>query len=131
MNEALDDEYEVIAIYERVIADFGPVRPFLNIVEAERRHVEALRRLFDRNGLTTPTNWWPDRAPRYDSTAQACAAGTAGEIENAAMCDRLIAVSLHRDVIDVFENLRHASQDQHLPAFQRCSDRGDGGAEPG
>lgn len=38
MAEALDDEYKAIATYESVLDAFGPVRPFANIVEAERRH---------------------------------------------------------------------------------------------
>lgn len=60
-NEALDDEHKAIATYERAIVDFGPVRPFLNTVEAERGHVEALRRLFDRRDSmsteTSPRSW--------------------------------------------------------------------------
>jgi len=28
------------------------------------------------------------------------------------------------DVLQVFEALRSASQDRHLPAFQRCAQRG-------
>ena len=30
----------------------------------------------------------------------------------------------HRDIIEVFENLQSASQDNHLPAFRRCTERG-------
>ena len=35
---ALEDEYRAEAMYEAVIEDFGEVRPFINIIEAERRH---------------------------------------------------------------------------------------------
>ncbi len=41
--EALDDEYKAAVTYAQVIDDFGPIRPFVNIIEAERRHIEALR----------------------------------------------------------------------------------------
>ena len=34
---ALDDEYMARATYAQVLADFGEVRPFINIVEAENR----------------------------------------------------------------------------------------------
>ena len=45
---ALDDEYMAHATYMQVIADFGEVLPFTNIVEAEGRHIDALARLVRR-----------------------------------------------------------------------------------
>lgn len=127
LHEALDDEYKAVATYDAVIADFGAVRPFINIVEAERRHVGALAGVFDRYGLPMPANTWDDRAPRFESIRAACAAGVEGEIENGAMYDRLIAVTTHTDVIEVFENLQRASQENHLAAFRRCATRHEGG----
>jgi hypothetical protein len=44
LGDALDDEYKAEATYAAVITRFGPVRPFINIVEAERRHAGALIR---------------------------------------------------------------------------------------
>jgi hypothetical protein len=46
LNDALDDEYKSHATYRQVIADHGPIRPFINIVEAEARHIRALLDLF-------------------------------------------------------------------------------------
>ncbi len=126
LHEALDDEYKAIATYDRVLADFGAVRPFVNIVEAERRHVRALAEIFDRYGLPLPASSWDDRAPRYESIRAACSAGVEAEIENAAMYDRLIAITTHADIVDVFENLQRASQENHLRAFRRCSARNGG-----
>lgn len=137
LHEALDDEYKAIATYDRVLADFGAVRPFVDIVEAERRHVRALTGIFDRYGLPLPDDPWRDRAPRYESIQAACSAGVEAEIENAAMYDRLIEVTSRTDIIDVFENLRRASQENHLRAFRRCSSRngdataGDDAGRPG
>lgn len=122
--EALDDEYKAVATYEQVIVDLGPIRPFTNIVEAERRHIEALRGLFDRYGIAMPANTWLGAAPTFGSVAEACAAGVDAEIENAAMYGNLIAATDHVDIIEVFENLRRASQENHLPAFRRCARRG-------
>ena len=121
--EALDDEYRAVATYEQVIADFGPTRPFTNIIESERRHIEALRALFERYDLEVPANPWRGAAPAYDSVPDACAAGAAGEIDNAAMYERLIDATDHVDIIEVFENLQRASQENHLPAFRRCAER--------
>lgn len=126
LHEALDDEYKAVATYDRVLADFGAVRPFTNIVEAERRHVGALAEMFDRYGLSLPANTWGERAPRYESIRAACSAGVEGEIENGAMYERLIAVTTHADIIEVFENLQRASQENHLAAFRRCASRYEG-----
>jgi hypothetical protein len=48
LSEALDDEYRARATYRKVIERFGPVRPFVNIVDTENRHVGALVRQFQR-----------------------------------------------------------------------------------
>jgi len=128
--EALDDEYKAIATYEQVIADFGEIRPFANIVQAERRHAKALLALFERYRVAVPSNPWPGRVPRFSSVHHACVAGVEGEVENGAMYARLILATGRRDLIEVFEQLRDASQDRHLAAFERCVDR-HRGAESG
>lgn len=126
--EALDDEYKAHTTYDQVILDFGPVRPFINIVEAEARHIAALVKLFERYGLPVPPNPWPGKAPRYQSVDAACVAAVQAEIDNAALYDRLLASTHRPDVLAVLQALRSASQDRHLPAFQRCAQRSAGGA---
>ncbi len=42
------------------------------------------------------------------------------------MYDRLIAVTTRADIIEVFENLQRASQENHLAAFRRCTARYEG-----
>lgn len=129
LNEALDDEYHARTTYDQVIADFGEVAPFSNIREAEARHIEALRVLFARYGVPVPENSWPGRVERYASLQQACEAGVAAEIANSEMYDRLLGMTQHPDILTVLRNLQEASQQRHLPAFQRCVQgiRGGGG----
>jgi hypothetical protein len=122
--EALDDEYKAWATYDRVIGDFGEVRPFSNIREAEARHIEALRTLFVRYDVPIPANPWPAKVARYAGVHEACEAGVAAEIENAALYERLLTSTQRADILAVFRNLRDASQERHLPAFQRCVERG-------
>ncbi len=131
LHEALDDEYRARAIYGQVLADFGDVRPFSNIVEAETRHIEALRVLFARYGLSFPEDPWPGKVERYASVREACAAGVEAEIANAALYDRLKASTRRPDILAVFGNLQAASQERHLPAFQRCAQRSGQGAGRG
>lgn len=60
LEEALDDEYKSHATYAQVIRDFGPIRPFINIVNAEARHVSALLAIFERYGLSAPATRWSE-----------------------------------------------------------------------
>jgi hypothetical protein len=128
---ALDDEYQARATYAQVIADFGDVRPFSNIVEAEGRHAQALIALFERYGVPVPPDTWPGRAPRYGSLLEACEAGVAAEIANASLYDEVLSGTDRADIREVYENLRQASQERHLPAFRRCVERGGGTRDDG
>ena len=127
LNEALDDEYLAWATYDQVIADFGEVRPFTNIREAEARHIEALCTLFARYGLSVPENPWPGKVTRYASLQAACEAGVAAEIANGEMYERLLGATQRPDIVTVLRNLQEASQQRHLAAFQRCTQRSAGG----
>ena len=126
LRDALDDEYRAWATYDQVIHDFGPERPFINIREAEARHIDALRALFQRYDLEVPENPWPGRVPRFTSTREACEAGIEAEVENGALFDRLTGSTSREDILAVFRNLKRASQERHLPAFRRCATRGVG-----
>jgi hypothetical protein len=121
--EALDDEYKAFATYGQVIDDFGPVRPFANIRDAEGRHIAALRRLFDQYGVPMPENRWVGTAPRYCSIEEACRAGIEAEIANAALYQRLLASTERPDILRVYRALQEASQQRHLRAFRRCVER--------
>jgi hypothetical protein len=126
LHEALDDEYRAWSTYDQVIADFGEVLPFVNIRDAEARHIEALATLFERHGLSLPANPWPGRVERFASVQAACEAGVAAEIANGAMYERLLAVTQQPDMGTVLRRLQEASQQRHLPAFQRCVEGGPG-----
>jgi len=121
---ALDDEYMARATYAQVIEDLGAVRPFVNIVEAEGRHAEALISLFRAYDVPVPLDTWPQRVPRYASLREACEAAVAAEIDNGEMYDRLLSGTDRADILAVYRNLQAASQERHLPAFRRCADRG-------
>lgn len=108
-----------------MIADFGDEPPFSNIRDAEARHIDALVRLFHRYGLPVPSNPWPGKVERFADRQAACEAGVKAEIDNGEMYDRLLAASERPDILTVLRNLQEASQQRHLPAFQRCAARAD------
>lgn len=132
LAEALDDEYKARATYAKVIERFGPVRPFVNIVQAEDRHAKAVLALYARYGLEAPADAWADsdRIQIPDTLTEACQLAVEGEIENMEMYDRLLAAVEEPDCRIVLENLQAASRDRHLPAFQRCVERGGDAGEP-
>ncbi len=119
LTEALQDEYKSRATYRKVIEKFGPVRPFVNIVEAEGRHVDALIALFDKYQIPVPEDSWFERIIVPDTLEQACLNAVADEKANMVMYDQLIAASPEPDIRRVLENLQSASRDRHLPAFER------------
>jgi len=120
---ALDDEYKALATYEAVIAKFGPTRPFSMIKGAEEQHIASLKAVFDKYGLDIPTNPWTKKVTAPVSLQAACQTGVAAEIANAALYrDKLLPqVTEYPDITAVFTNLMNASQQKHLPAFERCN----------
>lgn len=116
---ALDDEREAQALYGAIMERFGTVRPFVNIIEAERRHEQFLLLLFQRYEVPVP----PRRELEItvpDTLVAACAAGVAFERENVAMYDGFLAFVSEPDIRQTFTLLRDASLNRHLPAFERC-----------
>jgi hypothetical protein len=122
--EALNDEYKARAFYRMVINTFGPIRPFVNIVEAEDTHARALERLCERYGIPLPADDWDRTLQPPASVPEACRAGVEGEIENIAMYDRFLKSTEIPDIRSLFQRLQARSRDAHLPAFQRCLARG-------
>lgn len=118
---ALDDEYKAWSVYDQVMTDLGTARPFTNIQRAEENHIAALVTLFDRYGLEVPVNTWVGDVPHFDTLAEACEAGVQAEIDNAALYDELRSMVDNPDITRVFDALQQASQDKHLPAFERCA----------
>jgi hypothetical protein len=133
LEAALQDEHQAEAIYAAVIAKFGQVRPFSNIIVAERMHAAELAAVMLVHGIDATNNKLlrdPAIAAQVPATlAEACALGVKAEIANKDLYDKTLipAAAGYPDIIAVFTRLRDASQNNHLPAFQRCG----GGGRPG
>jgi len=120
----LQDEQRAEALYAAVIQKHRGRCPFSNIIEAERCHQGALEGLLESYGLPVPANPWKDRKVEVPATFKAaCEAGVQAEIENVALYDRLMKTVKEPDLLEVFERLRWASQERHLPAFRRHAER--------
>jgi hypothetical protein len=132
LNEALLDEYRARDTYRKIIDTFGAVRPFINIVEAEQRHIESLLTLYEKYDVPLPAIPHPEQIEVPDTLVKACQMGVVAEIENLTLYDRLIESTDLPDVVEILQRLQAASRDKHLPAFQRCVEQyGATGQEPG
>ena len=122
LARAIEDEYRARATYEAVIEKFGAIRPFIMIKGAEEQHIASLKSIYDKYGLTVPSDE-NDNIEVPETVEESCQLGVDAEIANAALYrDELIpATSGYEDIIAVFENLMNASQQKHLPAFDRCN----------
>ena len=119
---ALNDEYHAWAVYQQVVADFGDVRPFANIISSEASHINRLEALFRTYGVPLPAaNPWVGQAPRFASVNEACTVGVDAEIVNVNLYTRLVTSTSRTDILQVYNLLQAASRDNHLPSFQRCA----------
>jgi hypothetical protein len=121
LAEFLIDEHKALATYEAIMADFGEVAPFSMVARAERQHIAALERVFTRYSVDLPLIPAFD-IPSFGSIEEAAAAAAQAEIDNASLYDRLVGGIDNADVVRVATNLRDASLNQHLPAFQSAAD---------
>jgi len=123
--EAINDEHKARAMYRLVISKFGEIRPFINIAEAESRHIQALLPLFNKYDIPIPEDDWESRIEAPASIMEACQAGVQAEIDNAEMYERMLdSTNEYPEVQVVLKQLQRASRENHLPAFQRCVERG-------
>jgi hypothetical protein len=127
LTSALMDEYHAGAFYDAVLDRFGQVRPFVNIIRAEQNHASAIITLMRARGMAVPEitilGSAEVAAAVPETFAAACAVGVQAEMDNAGLYDGklLPAVVGYADITFALENLRDASQNMHLPAFQRCA----------
>ena len=128
---ALADERLAQATYQAVLNKFPGSRPFINIIEAEKKHESFLLPLFAKYGVAVPAN--DVDAAKIAVPAdliEACKVGIKAENENIALYDGFFQFVKEPDIREVFTRLQSASRDNHLPAFTRCSEGGRGKGRP-
>lgn len=126
---ALEDEYRAEAMYTAVMDLHGEVRPFSNIIQAEKRHSERVRDEMTRLGIEySDTNPFLGNIIAPATILEACQQGVDAEIENIALYEEILPTISDGQVKATLTDLQWASRERHLPAFQRCVDRG---GEPG
>ncbi len=118
LTHALEDEYLAYARYQADIEKFGEVRPFVNIVKAEKRHINLLMPLFDKYSVTIPDSKAAEYLSEPETLLDALNAGVEGETSNIRMYDIFLNQELPNDVRISFALLKSAAE-KHLDAFKR------------
>lgn len=116
---AIEEEYKARALYEYVIANFGPVAPFVEIAASEAQHASVLVRTATKYGISYPA-YDPSvfSFPVFSTIEEAYQAGIDAEIEDAALYDTLMAGTDRVDLLRVYSNLQRASLESHLVEFE-------------
>ena len=120
-----EGEYAAYATYDAILNTYGDVNPYANIMAAEAKHIDALKQILDRYEVPYPVeNPYLGLIEAPASLADAAQAGIDAEIANVALYEeQLSAVADYPDIVEVFVKLQRASQEQHLPAFERAAAR--------
>ena len=119
-----DGEFAALASYQAVLDEFGRVEPYATIMEAEARHAESLIRQLDRMGIEAPENPYLGAISAPSSLETAAKAWAEGEVLNVELYDNLLSATTDEKLIRVFTNLRRASAEEHLPAFEAAAENG-------
>lgn len=120
LTYAIQDEYMARAEYDAIIAEYGSVTPFTNIIGAEESHISQLLPLFEAYGFNAPADDAAERVVLPASLEEAYQAGVDAEIANIAMYEGFLAQDIPADVSTVFQNLLSGSQ-SHLRAFENAA----------
>ena len=123
LTYAIQDEYSARAEYEAIMAKFGSMKPFSNIIQSEQSHIAWLKDAYAARKLFVPS----DEASKHTvipvTLKSAFEIGVQAEIANIAMYDQFLATEVvkkpeNATLKTLFTHLRDASKN-HLRAFQR------------
>ena len=119
-----EGEYAAAASYESVLDKYGQVEPYATIYQAELRHINALTRQLQNLGEPVPSNPYTGKITAPKDLTTAAEAWAEGEILNVELYDDLIYKTDNSNLLRVLGNLRRASLESHLPAFELAAEFG-------
>lgn len=117
LTYAIQDEYAAHGEYAAILAAYGNVKPYSNILRSEETHIAYLAELFTAYGMTVPKDDSSSRVVLPSSLLEAGKIGVQAEIDNIAMYKLFLSKDLPDDIARVFNALKNASE-SHLQAFQ-------------
>lgn len=117
LNYALEDEYLARSKYTVIIKEYGNIRPFSNIIQAELRHISWITELMKKYNYPVPEDDFYQYTVLPVSFKTSLETGMQAEIDNIDMYNSFLKQKLPGDVRDLFQELRNASKN-HLRAFR-------------
>jgi hypothetical protein len=121
---SMTDEEVVLAALMGPEDEYGQAEPYATIFEAELRHADALIRQLERLGVEVPENLYLGEIAAPADLETAAEAWAEGEVANVELYDYLLTMTDDAQLTKVLENLRAASLDSHLPAFEAAAENG-------
>ncbi|MDO5022230.1 MAG: hypothetical protein Q4E07_02680 [Eubacteriales bacterium] len=113
-----DEEAAAFNFYQSVIAQFGNIRPYANILNAEKNHIEAVKTLAQNEKFELNLNT-ENKALSFNSLEDARQAAIALEQEDIALIKSLLEdESLDDYSKNILSNLLRASEN-HLRALEQ------------
>ena len=119
-----EGEYAAAASYLAVLDAYGEIEPYATIYSAELRHADALIRQLERLGVEVPENLYLGQIQAPADLETAALAWAEGEVLNIELYDYLLTMTDDAQLTKVLNNLRSASLDSHLPAFEAAAENG-------
>lgn len=119
-----DGEYAAAASYQAVLEAYGDVEPYATIYQAELRHADALIRQLEFLGVEVPENPYLGQIQAPADLETAAEAWAEGEVLNIELYDYLLSMTDDAQLTRVLNNLRSASLNSHLPAFEAAAENG-------
>jgi hypothetical protein len=118
LQYAYEDEIMAKYEYEQLIETFGISNPFVNIIKAETRHIEAVLNLYNYYDLEVQ-NFDPSLYVVIPETIEEIYnIGVEAEIKNITMYEVFLGQELSDNVRNVFLSLQKGSE-YHLAAFEK------------
>ena len=117
-------EYAAAASYKAVIDEYRSVEPYATIYESELRHISSLTRQLQNLGEPIPTNPYLGKMTLEKDFVAIAKAEAEVEVLNVEMYDDLSSKTSNSNLLKVLGNLRSASLEMHLPAFDLAAING-------
>ncbi len=108
---ALQEEYRTQSESQLIVETFGAgSEPFIKILEEEKANIYLLTNIFDKYGLTLPSNDAKEYIITPDTLSQSINQGVLMETAKVAMYEKFINNNLPKDVEAVFTQLKESSR---------------------
>ena len=121
LQEAILEEFGAYNLYQYIAENYYDMKPFKSIMQSELKHIDTLIRQAEKYNVPVPENPGLESEPVFENLEDACQAGVDAELADAALYDKLLPSIAQSDIIRVFNNLKDASLNNHLPAFEKCN----------